>query len=211
MSPLRLGGTTAVASGLVYLAAAVLTYLTAPPPSDGAAILGWTASNYALLAWLNEATMISAVLLVPTVAALHQDLAPLRPAAANAGCGLLATAIPVVAMVAVMQGRLVYPVYGLIVSTPESAELVVATVFGGLHAVKLLLAAGTLSLASGMWHVPRYGRRLAILSVVTGVACVIGSYPDLIGRVPTFLTEACFAAWCGAVGLSLRRTGADHS
>ncbi len=52
-------------------------------------------------------------------------------------------AIPVIAMLHVVHGRLVYPVYGIRVSSPAVAENIVAVFYGGMHAVGLTLGIAT--------------------------------------------------------------------
>jgi len=48
----------------------------------------------------------------------------------------------------IIHGRLVYPIYGMRVDTPEAAALVVMVFCGGLHAIYLLLAVATIVLSS---------------------------------------------------------------
>jgi hypothetical protein len=39
------------------------------------------------------------------------------------------------AVILIVHGRLVYPIYGMRVDTPEAAALVVMIFYGGLHAI----------------------------------------------------------------------------
>ena len=56
------------------------------------------------------------------------------------------------AVMLVVHGRLVYPIYGMRVDTPEAAAFVVMVFYGGLHAIYLLLAVATIVLSLAMRH-----------------------------------------------------------
>jgi hypothetical protein len=54
------------------------------------------------------------------------------------------------AVMLIIHGRLVYPIYGMRVDTPEAAALVVMVFYGGLHAIYLLLALAIIILSLAM-------------------------------------------------------------
>jgi hypothetical protein len=68
---------------------------------------------------------------------LYQDLVDVDRTKAAAGCGIIAATIPVMAVMLIIHGRLVYPIHGMRVDTPEAAALVVMVFYGGLHAIYL--------------------------------------------------------------------------
>src|SRR5512147_1701689 len=135
----KLGGVAFIASGSLFLVRGVLELEAGPPPSSGVDILAWVQSAKLLLSFVSEVLFFAAVALVPAVAALYCTLAETERAKAVTGCGIIAVTIPLIAMSLVVHGRLVYPVYGISVTTPAAAEYSVAVFYGGMHAVGLML------------------------------------------------------------------------
>ena len=64
--------------------------------------------------------------MVPAILALYSSLAGTDERTAGAACGLMAVAAPVIAVLCIVHGRLVYPVYGIRIGTPDVAALVIA-------------------------------------------------------------------------------------
>ena len=200
----KLGGISFIASGALFLVTSVLDLMTGPPPSGGAEILAWMASHELLMAFTAEVLFFAAMFLVPAVIALHQSLAITHPRSAAVGCGIIAVTIPVLNVLLIVFGRLVYPVYQLKVHTPEAAELVVGLYYGGLHAVLLLFAVATLVLSLAMRRTA-FGSTIAYLGFVAAGLDVIASYPWLIGPALGLVCSLFFSAWLVAVGLALQR------
>ncbi|WP_437947119.1 hypothetical protein WME98_40875 [Sorangium sp. So ce296] len=98
-------------------------------------------------------------------------------------------AAPVIAVLCIVHGRLVYPVYGIRIGTPDVAALVIAIFYGGLHAIGLLLGAATLALSLIMRR-GIHGRWVAVLGIATSVADVVGAYPYSTRSVDPILTPS---------------------
>jgi len=202
MRPFRGGGAAFAASGLLFGVRAVLDLRAGAPPSNGEEILAWIASHSLILSFDSEILFFATVFLVPAVIALHRSLAQVDRAKADTGCGILALNIPLLAMLLIIHGRLVYPVYGLSASTPDQAALVVALFYGGMHAVDLLMAAATFILSLAMTRAA-YGKPVAYLGFTAVLFRIIGSYPYAIGPVATLVSQLVPAAWFIAVGWRL--------
>ncbi len=200
----KLGGVAFIASGLLFLSRAILDLMAGAPPSTGGEILAWIASTSLIQDFQSEILFFAAGLLVPAVVALYQSLAGVDRAKAVIGCGLMAVAIPVLMVLLVVHGRLVYPVYGLRVSTPDLAAFAVAIFYGGLHAIFLLMGIATFVLSLAMRGGP-YGKPVVYLGFATAVVDVLGSYPYAIGPALTLVSQVFFAAWFVAVGSQLYR------
>lgn len=200
----KLGGISFIASGSLFLAKSILEWMMGPPPSTGAAILDWSASHFAFLATTSEIFFFALAFLVPAVVALYGNLDRTHRSHAATGCGMMAVTIPVLAMLAIVHGRLMYPVFHVKAHTPEVAELVVALYFGGLHAAAILFAIATFVLSLAMRR-EAGGRGIAYLGFATAAFDVIGAYPDAIGPILTFVCGVFFAAWFVAVGFRLYR------
>jgi hypothetical protein len=199
----KLGGAGFIASGVLFLARAFLEFAAGPPPSSGVDILDWRASNTLALSMISEVLFFAAMCLVPGVLALHRSLAN-HSSLAVTGCGIIGAAIPLLGILLVVHGRLVYPVYGLRVDSPELAEFVVSMFYGGWHAFLLLLAVATFLLSLAMMR-GFYGKGIAFLGIATSAFDVVGSYPDAIGPTPTLVCAAFFAGWFVAIGMRLYR------
>src|SRR5262249_34823076 len=137
--------------GALFLAYDVLEFIAGPPPSTGEEILAWVAANRLTLSLISEVLFFASVCLLPAVAALYRNLAPRRDETLIViGCGILWLVVPIISVLLIIHGRLVYPIFGLRIRDPMVAELAVALFFGGLHAVDLLLAGATLTLSLAM-------------------------------------------------------------
>lgn len=200
----RFGGVAFIVSGALFFTRSVLDVMSGPPPSTGAEILSWAQANRVVLSLVSEVLFFAAMFLVPAVIALYRSLESGERTLASVGCGLMAAVIPVLAVLLVVHGRLVYPVYGLRISDPAVAESVVALYYGGLHAVGLLMAVATAVLSLAMWR-GAFGAPVAALGFATAVCDVVGSYPYLISTAVLFGCQLMFAAWFVAVGWKLLR------
>ena len=198
------GGGALVASGMLFILVALLDLRTGPPPSTGAEILLWRDSQAFVLSFVSEFLFFATILLIPGTIALYQSLVDIDKTKAGTGCGIIAATVPVLAVMFIVHGRLVYPVYGMRVDTPETATLVVIVFYGGLHAIYLLLAAATIVLSLAMKR-GAYRKWIAYFGFATAALDIIGSYPWAIGPILTLLCELSFAGWFVAVGSQLFR------
>lgn len=97
---------------------------------------------------------------VPAVIALYHSLANIDRAEAATGCGIIASVVPIIAVLDIFHGRLAYPVYGLQVATPAFAELVIAIFYAGMHAIGIMMGVATIVLSLAMSR-SVYGERIA--------------------------------------------------
>ena len=202
--PYKFGGGALVASGILFVVLAFLDFRAGPPPSNGAEILLWRDSQALVLDFVSEFLFIATVLLVPGTVALYQSLVDVDRTKAGMGCGIIAATIPVMAVILIVHGRLVYPIYGMRIATPDAAALVIMVFFGGLHAIYLLLAVATIVLSLAMKR-GAYAKWIASFGFATAALDVIGSCPWAIGAVLTLVCELSFAGWFVAVGSQLFR------
>jgi len=207
----KLGGVAFIFTGVLFFFRHLLEVTAGRPPSTGAGILVWVDANKLALSLVSEALFFAALSLVPAVFALYRRLATGERTLASVGCGLIAVVIPLLAMLVVLHGRLVYPIYGLRVRDPELAALVVALFYAGIHVVGLFLAVATFVLSVAMKRA-KFGAHVAALGFVSAVCDAIGAYPYSIHPVLLFGCQLVFAAWFVVVGWTLttsRARGAD--
>ena len=202
--PYKFGGGTLVASGILFVVLAFLDFRAGPPPSTGAEILLWRDSQALVLDFVSECLFFATVLLVPGTVALYQSLVDVDRTKAATGCGIIAVTIPVMAVILIVHGRLVYPIYGMRIDTPDAAALVVMVVYGGLHAIYLLLAVATIVLSLAMKR-GAYAKWIAYVGFATAGLDIIGSYPWAIGAVLTLVCELSSGGWFVTVGSQLFR------
>jgi hypothetical protein len=107
----------------------------------------------------------------------------------------------VTAVLDIVHGQLVYPVWEIQIS-PTVAELVVAVYYGGLHAVVLLFGLATIVLSVAMKR-GGYGNGIAYLGIATGLGDFVGSYPWAIGPIALLVSGAVRSLL--AVGAKLAR------
>jgi len=200
--PFTFGGGALVASGVLFAVLALLDLRAGPPPSTGAEILAWRDSQALVLSFVSELLFFASILLIPATIALYQSLADIETTRAATGCGIIAATVPVMAVMLIVHGRLVYPIHGVRVDTPEAAALVVGIFYGGLHAIYLLLAVATIILSLAMKR-SAYPRWIAYAGFATAALDIMGSYPWAIGPVLTLVCELSFAGWFVAVGSHL--------
>src|SRR2546423_5740122 len=106
--PYKFGGGTLLASGILFVVLAFLDFRAGQPPSNGAAILLWRDSQALVLDFVSEFLFFATVLLIPGTVALYQSLVDVDRTKAETGCGIIAATIPVIAMILIFHGRLVY-------------------------------------------------------------------------------------------------------
>jgi hypothetical protein len=204
-TPFRLGGVAFIVCGAFFFTYYLLEYVAGPPPPTGAEVLLWIRDNRLPLSLMSEVLFFACISLVPAVPALYASLAD-RPekALCVTGCGILAVVIPIIGVLLVVHGRLVYPVFGLLVRDPAVAEFAVALFFGGMHAIDLLLAGATLALSLAMRR-SAFGVRVAGLGFATTAGNIAASYPFLIGPTVLLACRFLWVAWLVVVGAKLLR------
>jgi len=149
----------------------------------------------------NEILFFAAICLAPSVFVLYRILSPTDKTKTMIGCGIIAVTIPVLAMIDVVQGRLVYPVYHIALS-PDVLKLVLSIYYGGMHAASLLLGLAILVL-SFVLRRSIFGKPAAYFGFVAGVFAFIGAYPWLVGPVLDFVSQCLFASWLATIGIRI--------
>ncbi len=199
----RFSGIALIASGLLFLSMSLLNFLAGFPPSTGAEILVWSTLNRTLLSFANETFFFAAVLLIPAVFAIYRTIADRSKALAVTACGLVAIAIPVMVVLDIVHGRLVYPVFGIQLQSPETAKLIVSVVYGGLHTVGIIFGIGTILLSILMRH-GGYGWFVVLFGLIAGILDILGAYPSVLGPALTFVCQVFFSGWFIVVGSKLQ-------
>jgi hypothetical protein len=207
----RFGGGSLLLSGILFVVLAFLDFRAGEPPSNGAAILLWRNSQALVLDFVSELFFFAAVLLIPGTISVYHSLVDVDRTKAATGCAIIAATIPVMVVVLIVHGRLVYPIYGMRIETPEAAALAIMIFYGGLHAIYLLLAVATVVLSLAMKR-GAYAPWIAYFGFTTAALDILGSYPWAIGTALTLVCELSFAGWFVAVGsqlITMRKANLD--
>jgi hypothetical protein len=197
----RIAGACAIGSGSLFLAKSTLEHSLGSPPGSGPELVRWASAHAAALAWTDELLFFSASLLIPVVWALNVWLGARRRTLAAFACGLLAVSVPLVLVVGIALGRLVYPVYGIPVTDQNSGLVFTSLYVGGSHEVALVLCAALIITGPALRRVaPAW---LAVLTTTAGLGQGAVAYPWVIGPDWTVLGQGVYAAWLMTVGVSL--------
>lgn len=191
-------------AGAALLARALFDYSAGDPPALGPELLTWISNNKPALSMSDELLVIASVLLIPGLVGLYQSLRSTNPRAAAAGCGILVAAIPVMMMMSILGGRLVFPVYDMQLTSPDSAQLTTALYYGGDHAIMIIVGVATIVISLAMKGT-HYGAGFLYLGLITALADFAAAYPWLIGLQATLAAKALFALWFLATGIKLSR------
>jgi hypothetical protein len=115
---------------------------------------------------------------------------------------VLVLALAVLLALIPVEGRLVYPVFGIAIND-ESTALVLGLFFGGLHLVQLLIAVGPLCVTASVCSDGPRWRPLALLAVA--LLQIAASFPSLVPVWVSVAAAAALLAVGAVVGGSLIR------
>ena len=200
----KVGGVSFVAVGALFLSKYLFELSAGQPPQDAADIVAWSSAGEFAIGMAIELLFFAAMLLIPAVFALYRALGGVKHVMVVTGCGLLASMIPVLVMLDIVQGRFVFPVLGFSVDTPAIAAFALAVYYGGIHAVEIIFGVGTFLLGVAMIR-GSFSKAVGYLGLAVGVLDVVSSYPEVIGPALVLACQVLFAAWFVAVGVTLYR------
>jgi hypothetical protein len=187
----KFGGGTFIAAGILLLAADLLLNFVPTPPTTQGDFMHWITTNRLPIALSNELLFFATAFLVPSFLALGKLLGMERKISAFAGLSIVALALPLLAMLNVVEGRLVYPIAGLNLSV-ESFQLSYSLFFGGLHAVLLMFGAALLFLGFAL-RGTAFNKSIVPYSFVVGLLQIAGAYPWLTPIAFNVVVSASFS------------------
>ncbi|MGO8694725.1 MAG: hypothetical protein ACLQMF_13770 [Rectinemataceae bacterium] len=152
----------------------------------------------------NELFFFAVMFLVPSFFALYRILSVGEPIGTLIGCGIIAVTVPVLAVIGVVQGRLVYPVYGLTLS-PDSLMLVFSIYAGGMHAAYILIGIALIALSFATIRSTSWGKAVSVLGFTAGILLLLAAYPWLIGSALELFPRILFSSWLASTGIVILR------
>jgi hypothetical protein len=196
------GGWALIIGGVLLFGAQSLLALLPVPPAAVFGLARWVHEYAFPLSMTDELLFFAIVCLTPGVVALFRTTRLRRPVSSLLGCSSLLLAMALLAVLVVVGGRLVYPVFGISLSD-DAIGLVVSLFFGGLHSVLLFMGVGLV--AAGLaFRQENAWRWLPIASFGAGALQVLGAYPWLTPAWVNVTTAAVLFAWTLAAGSWLR-------
>lgn len=197
------GGLVLILGGiLLYCAQLIVAFLPRPPAAQ-ALLTQWTRHNALQLSVSNELFFFAILCLIPAIIVLYQTIKPRHTISMLAGCGNFLLAVTLLSMLVVIEGRLVYPVYELALTT-DSINLIVIVFFGGLHTVSLMFGLALIMIGFAMRHSIN-GPLLRSISYVVGLLQIFGGYPWLTPLWFNIVAITGLWIWTLTVGLWLVR------
>ena len=198
---IRFGGLAFISAGVLFLAANLLITTLPNPPAIEAEFSKWLSENKINIAIQNEFLFFATVSLIPSAYVLYQLVKNRFTRSAVVGLGLMVMVIPTLAVLDIVEGRLVYPVYDISLSF-ELLKLVLSIYHGGMHAVLLLLA-GAIIFTSYALRDTIFPQAHWYLGLITGVSQIVGSYPWIIGLAVNLVAIVLFSAWLILTGVTI--------
>jgi hypothetical protein len=162
-------------AGALFFAANLLTITLPKPPTAEIEFIAWLSEHKFQIAMHDEILFFAAISLIPAAMVLYKLFRNQQTFGSALGLGLMVMAIPVLAVLDIIEGRLVYPVYDIPLSF-DALKLVFSILHGGLHAVSLIFGASIILLSYAMRAV-LFTKAYWYFGLITGVLQIIGSYP----------------------------------
>jgi hypothetical protein len=179
------------------------------PPSGETEFLNWLAENKIFIAIQNEIFFFATMCLIPSAMVL-QKLSQNRPTISSVlGVGLVFVTIPVLAVVNLAEGRLVYPVYDIQLSF-DVLKLMLSLFHGGLHVVALIFAVAIVAVGLGMRDAV-FPRVYWYLSLVAGLLQIPFAYAWLTGYALNLIAIFFLGLWLVMSGIYSIQHAQSHT
>ncbi len=200
---IKLGGITLILFGVLVFIEALFLLPIATPPVNNTDFMLWLDKWIINLSMVDELIFFATILLIPSIVGLYQILVKIEKIKTIFGCGLLFVYIPVNLVVAIILGRLVYPVYG-IEASPEIYKFVLSMYYGGMHMAALILCTAII-LLSFVIRKSSIGKGVAYLGYASGIMNLLGAFPWLLTNEIVFLIQLLCTTWFVVLGIQMFR------
>ncbi|MBK9980971.1 MAG: hypothetical protein IPP15_00870 [Saprospiraceae bacterium] len=197
----RFGGIAFIIAGILFFARYLFVFSIPNMPASDVDFLKWLDDWKFNIAMSNEFFFFATISLVPAIFVLFKILNESDNIKAILGCGIFAVVIPVFACLDIIQGRLVYPVYNIVLSA-NIQKLVLSIYHGGMHATFIMIGIATIILSFGIKNTS-IGKPIMYLGFITGVFDFLNAYPWVFGSIIVFISELLFALWFVFIGVKI--------
>jgi hypothetical protein len=197
-----LGGRALIIGGVLMFVAQLVIALLPAPPFAPSGLARWVTENALRLSMSDELLFFAVVCLTPGVVALFRTTRFRRPVSSLLGCCSLLLAMTLLAVLVVIGGRMVYPVFGISLSD-DAIALVISLFFGGLHSVLLFVGVGLVAAGIALRQENAW-RWLTVASFSAGALQLLAAYPWLTPAWVNVVVAAALLAWTVTAGWWLR-------
>jgi len=198
---LRFGGLAFISAGVLFLVGNLLIATLPSPPSIEAQFYRWLSESKTYIAIQNEILFFATVSMIPSVYVLYRLLKNQISISSVFGLGLMVMVIPVLVVLDIVEGRMVYPVYSIRISF-DLLKLVLSIYHGGMHMVSLLFA-GAIFFTSYAMRGKFFPQSHWYLGLITSAAQIVGSFPWWVGLSVNVLAILLFSAWFILTGVNI--------
>ena len=185
----------------------IAEYIVGYPPSNGTVILDWITSNKLLFIIMNESFSIATFLFIPSFIVIYYALEDKK--LASIAVAIILLIVPINLVSVILQGRLIYPVFSILITNSDFAELIIALYYGGIHVTNMMIGIA-ISMLSFPMNKDGYGKFHLYYGIATGVLVfLIAGNPWLFPLFLFILTELLVVFWLVMVGvkiLTIKRT-----
>ncbi|MCB1318302.1 MAG: hypothetical protein KDK34_18755 [Leptospiraceae bacterium] len=197
----KAGGLSFIATGIFLLTREAFEQFIDAVPNTEAEFIAWMPENSLWIALQNEVLIFAAFGLLPGILALS-SYSGKGTISRRIGTGMLGINISVMAMLVIVQGRLVYPVFGYTANDIESFKLIMAIYYGGLHLVYLIFSVGILLITFSIRHT-KFNRSIYYAGFASTIASALLAYAYLWPAYMNLLLQVPLSYWFMRSGISL--------
>ena len=202
----RIGGIFIFVSSFLLLIKAIAEYILGPPPSTGSSIINWVNNNTLLFIIINESFFIAVFLFIPSFIIIYYKLEKYDKVGAIIGVTIMLLVVPILSMLTIIQGRLIYPVFNITITNTGLAEFIVAFYYGGIHTSYLMIGVSVLVLTLSMKKAT-FGQIHVYFGIITGlVLFLVMGYEWLFPIILVFVSQLFFIIWFFMIGTRLYRS-----
>lgn len=202
----RIGGILIFVSSFLLLIKAIAEYILGPPPSTGSSIINWVNNNTLLFIIINESFFIAVFLFIPSFIIIYYKLEKYDKVGAIIGVTIMLLVVPILSMLTIIQGRLIYPVFNITITNTGLAEFIVAFYYGGIHTSYLMIGVSVLVLTLSMKKAT-FGQIHVYFGIITGlVLFLVMGYEWLFPIILVFVSQLFFIIWFFMIGIRLYRS-----
>ena len=202
----RIGGILIFVSSFLLLIKAIAEYILGPPPSTGSSIINWVNNNSLLFIIINESFFIAVFLFIPSFIIIYYKLEKYDKVGAIIGVTIMLLVVPIISMLTIIQGRLIYPVFNITITNTGLAEFIVAFYYGGIHTSYLMIGVSVLVLTLSMKKAT-FGQIHVYFGIITGlVLFLVMGFEWLFPIILVFVSQLFFIIWFFMIGIRLYRS-----
>ncbi len=199
----KFGGILIFISSFLLLVKDIAEFIIGSPPTNGTSILNWINTNKIFFIIINETFFIAVFLFIPSFIIIYYKLEQFDKILSIIGVTIMLLVVPIIAILNIVQGRLIYPVFNITVSSPDLVEYIIAIYYGGLHACYLMMGISVLLLTVVSKKAKLYKSIFYVGILNASALIVIMAYEWLYPTIIIFFAQLLFIIWFLIIGINI--------